>query len=245
MKNRLLGLLLSVTATAHAGDWDGFVSLDAQVSSVYPGAERHETVPMPVAAISWQKTAYVYYSRAGYWAWQAPDRSLRLGLAAEPRFGFKAKADDILQGMTERKTALETGVNGLVVTPLGGFDLAFLKDIAGASDGAISKLQWYVPFRDDADGEWFATFAAERQSARTANYYYGVSSAEATVNRPQFQPGALTHYSLYLGGHQRLTGQWVGVAGVRQFWLDDTLRGSSLVKNRQPWLAHVGLGWKF
>lgn len=245
MKTLFSILLLAVSSLTFAGDWDGFISLDAQVSSVYPGADRHETVPMPVAAISWQKTAYVYYSRAGYWAWQSADRSLRFGLAAEPRFGFKADADSALTGMAERKTALETGVNGLVVTPVGGLDVAVLKDIAGASDGQIAKAQWYVPFRDDADGEWFATLAVERQNEKTANYYYGIRTAEALVGRPAFQPGALTHWSLYLGGHQRLTGQWVAVAGVRQFWLDNALKASSLVKDRQPWLAHVGLGWKF
>ncbi len=74
-----------------------------------PGSQDLRTMVLPAVQYSWGKFAYVSGLKAGLWAYTSENRALRVGLYAEPRFGYRASDNPRTAGMEDRDFAVDAG----------------------------------------------------------------------------------------------------------------------------------------
>jgi outer membrane protein len=92
--------------------------------------------------------------------------------------------------MMTRKSSLEMGLSVDYGSNQQGVSLAYLHDVTGASKGGVVR---FLGLRRIELGHRFGVEGfgeVEWLSAKVADYYYGVTSGEATASRPFYQPGS-------------------------------------------------------
>jgi len=168
----------------------GRLGVGPLVISRYSGSTSYQVWPVPLASLEFGDFAYIDYWQAGLYILSTKDRSLGLAIVAAPRLGYNSSDGDLLAGMMTRKTSLEMGLSVDYGSDRGGVSLAYLHDVTGASKGGVvrftglRRIEFGHGFGVEAFGE------VECLSAKVTNYYYGVTSSEATASRPLYQPGS-------------------------------------------------------
>ena len=110
--------------------------------------------------------------------------------------GYKAIDSAYFAGMTDRKGAFDLGGAVTWRTALGKASLEYLRDVSGHSKGSKLKLGFEHAFRFDGRFEVVPHFELTREDAKSVDYYYGVTAAEATSARPQYLGKATTNTEL-------------------------------------------------
>ena len=70
--------------------WTGYAGAGIGVFPKYTGGKSLDTVPVPLLLLEYKETFYVDFVRAGVRLWSTDDKKFALGIAAEPRFGYRA-----------------------------------------------------------------------------------------------------------------------------------------------------------
>jgi MipA family protein len=132
--------------------------------------------------------------------------------------GYKASDAAIFNGMAQRKPSLLVGLGTKFTTPVGQLWLEAGTDVSGNSKGLRTEvgLGWRVD-SDSVLGKWSLTpyVSAQNNNAKLANYYYGVSAAEAIAGRPAYEAGATTNFNLGLSAATDLSPNVSLVLGAR------------------------------
>lgn len=97
-------------------------------------------------------------------------------------------SNEFYQGLEERKQTLDAGFQITSTRDWGELRLSGLTDTLGKHDG--QELQFSYRYRIEA-GPWSISPYASVvwQDASLTNYYFGISEAEATPERPAYLPG--------------------------------------------------------
>ena len=243
-------LSLCLAAAAHAQsktvegkEWSGYAGAGVVGYSKYVGGKGSSALPAPILSFEYKETFYVDLLRAGVRLWSSDDKKMALGLAAEPRFGFKSSDGARLAGMAQRRISVEAGPSFEWETPLASLNLAYFGDVTNNSKGASLRGSIYRQFVDTPQWDVGAYTGFERISAKVANYYFGVPLAEATADRAYYQPGAATNWSLGLSGMYKFSRSYALMFGLQNTRLGGPAANSPIVETRNAKLGYIGLGW--
>ena len=157
--------------------------------------------------------------------------------------GYDGGDSDFLSGMDGRRHTLDAGLNLSYALPSGfGLDAEFLTDALGRHRGREAKVSLKKSFR--AGGWSFAPSAGlTRQSARLADYYYGVRASEATAARPEYRSGAALNGEAGARIGYGITDAiiFTGIVSVR--FLDRGIRRSPIVGRPRPISTIFGISY--
>jgi MipA family protein len=146
--------------------------------------------------------------------------------------GYKESDAPIFAGMATRKPSLLLGVGSKFATPIGQVWLEAGVDGLGNSKGLRTEagLGWRID-SNTALGKWSLTpyVSAQYNSAKLANYYYGVTAAEATAARPAYEPGGTTNFNIGMSASTDLSPSLSLVLGARYRGYGSGIRQSPLM----------------
>ena len=245
MKLRLALLLFALLpALAQAAEgWSGAVGVGPISFPRYTGGKASQVWAIPILSVAYDDIAYIEPLRAGAYLWGSEDRKMGLGLAIEPRMGFKASDDPRLKGMATRRNSLEGGPAFDWDLDIVSISASLFTDLTQSSKGHSARL--YV-YRDLAQNEpWKVGLfgGVDHLDRRVANYFFGVGDSEANANRPAFKARASTNPTIGLEGHYRHSSGYAVLFGVQASRLGSPLVDSPIVQTRQSALAWLGLGF--
>jgi outer membrane protein len=225
-------------------EWKGYAGAGAIAFPKYSGGRGAQIVAAPILLFEYKETFYVDLVRAGVRLWSSPDRSLALGLAAEPRFGFRASDGARLGGMATRRDSLELGPSLEWETRVLSLNLAWFGDASGQSRGSSVRAAAYRQFIDSARWDIGGYVGLDRSSASVVNHYFGVRAEEVAVGRPLYQPGAATHWMLGLSAAWKFSDRHALMMGLQGTRLGGAAAASPIAENRNVSVGYLGLGWR-
>jgi outer membrane protein len=239
----LYGAVTAAPATDSA--LDGYLGIGAMSTPDYAGSGRNHVWLAPIANFDYDDTFYVHLDRAGVRLWSNDDQNMAFGIAAEPRFGFRATDGSRLTGMQTRHDAIEGGPTFEWEFPQVSVSVAYFTDVSDTSDGQALHVSFFHQWLDH--GPWdvgvYADF--EHLSSKITQYYFGVRPAEAAVSRPAYQPNAAVNTSFGLTGAYRLGKHYALLFGGETNVLGQAAADSPIVRSRIGYMAYVGVGLAF
>ncbi|HEX4325362.1 MAG TPA: MipA/OmpV family protein [Burkholderiales bacterium] len=230
-------------AATPARDWTGYVGAGALAFPKYVGGKGSTVWPVPLLSFEYKETFYVDLLRAGVRLWSSADQKVAIGLAAEPRFGYKSSDGARLAGMGERHLSIEAGPSLEWETPLVLLNLAYFADITGSSKGGSLHGTAYKQIVDTPKWDVGPYVGFERIDTKAANYYFGVTPAEAIAGRPAYQAGASTNWNIGLSGAYKFSKPYALMFGVQNTHLGNGAGASPIVETRNATMGYIGLGW--
>lgn len=208
------------------------------------GSSGLRTLVLPVIQYTWGDVAYVTGLKAGLWGYTSADRSLRVGLYAEPRFGYEAADGTRTAGMADRDFAIDAGPSVRWTTPVGVLNVDVGFDVTGKSDGRVAQLQFIRPLITERGFRLNGLVGATWQNAAMNNYYWGVRASEATVGRPAYNAGAGTALSVGLSGLYATGPGGALFYGASLNRLSDAQADSPIAERRFTPVIYLGYGWR-
>lgn len=235
------GLCLAQEAS-QAGEktLDGYLGAGALYTPRYSGSAGNETKPVPLAMIEYKGTAYIHFDRAGVRLWSSRDKTMALGIAAQPRYGFHASDGDRLTGMATRRDAIEGGPAFEWETPQISVSAAYFADWSGTSSGRSWRLSLDHQLVDDERWDVSAYLDFDHADHKIVQYYFGVRPDEATATRPSYQPGAALISGLGLTGAYLLDKKHALLFGGEFSQLGAAAADSPIVQRGTGLTAYLG-----
>lgn len=211
----------------------------------HAGSKAVRPLVLPIVRASYRDTVYINALQAGVWLLDSADKNLRVGLALEPRFGWKADGAQRVAGMAERSTSFDGGLNILYATDIGVFTANLYQDIGGASDGQSAQVSYIRNLV--ASGGWFVNgvLGLQWSSAKLNDYYFGVRADEVRPDRPQYSVGASTGLQFGLNGAYQMTDRASLLFGFSASVLGRAPADSPITETRLQAILYTGLGWSF
>ena len=151
---------------------------------------------------------------------------------AYTRFRFQKLDPDsnaFYAGLEERKQSLDAGIELGLKQRWGELKLSWVTDTLDRHNG--EEAQFSYRYRLDA-GPWsFSPFVAWTwQSDNLTNYYFGISDAEATPDRPAYQPGESDWVSFGINTSWQITDNISAFANVAFVGADTVVVDSPLTE---------------
>ena len=224
---------------------DGYLGAGAMFMPKYAGGANKETRLVPLAMIEYEETAYIHLDRAGVRLWNTDDKKMALGIAAQPRFGFRAQDGDRLTGMSTRSDAIEGGIAFEWELPPLSLSATYFTDWSDTSGGRSWRLSLDHQLVDSGPWDLSAYIDLDRADARIVQYYFGVRPEEASTTRPSYQPGATLNSSLGFAGAYKLNNRHALLFGGELSFLGAAAADSPIVQRRTGSMVYFGLGLIF
>ena len=238
---------LLASAAVHAqGASNNFIGIGAGVFPKTPGNSNMTAIALPVLQVSYEDKAYINGIRAGVWAFDADDKSLRIGLYAEPRFGYTGSDSTITKGMTTRDFAIDLGPTVRWTTEAGTVNLDYGFDVTGKSKGQVAQLQFVRPLVRQVGLVVNASVQATWQSDKMNNYYWGVASTETNVpiGRIAYTANSGTAVGASLSGLYAFNPAGAMFFGATLTRLSDAQYDSPIAERRYVPTLYLGYGWR-
>ena len=244
----LFGIIPSAVSAADESNrdtrgWNGTVGIGPMVIPRYTGGNKLQVLPLPLISINYDETVYVEIQRVGVYVLASDDKKIGLGLAVEPRLGFKSSDGPRLAGMAVRRNSLEGGLTFDWDFDSIAFSAAWLTDMTRSSRGASIRFSLYHPLLKTSRGEIGIVTSADRMSAATADYFFGVRANEANLSRPNFSASAGTTVSIGIGGTYRTGIHGALIFGANVGKLAKGVARSPIVENNRSQQIYLGYGW--
>lgn len=149
-----------------------------------------------------------------------------------------------LQGLTRRKNSLPLGIGTLQETPVGAVFFNAFHDF-NKSTGNLFDLTYVGKL--SANGiTFYPQVGAEYLSKQYVNYYYGVSTQEASASRyGRYQPGGAFNPFVAAMIETRISADWNLNLFLRHKWLAGSIHGSPIVDRKGMDTAFVSLAYRF
>ena len=224
---------------------DGYLGAGAMYMPRYDGSAGNETKPVPLAMIEYKETAYIHLDRVGVRLWNFRDKTMALGIAAQPRFGFHASDGERLTGMATRRDAIEGGAAFEWQLPQWALSAAYFTDWSSTSGGQSFDLAVDRDLLERGPWDISAYVDFNYADAKITRYYFGVRADEATPTRPYYQPGAAVTSSVGLTGAYLLNKKYALLFGGELSSLGAAAADSPIVQRRNGLMAYLGLGLVF
>lgn len=209
------------------------------------GSEALRTMVLPIIQANYGERFYISALRAGVWLLDSDDRRLRIGLAADARFGWDAEDNERTRGMRNRAFSADIGPALRWQTALGTINAHWGFDAGNASRGQNVQIQFVRALLRDNNLRINGMVGMTWSDRKTNNYYFGVAADEATANRPAYQAGASTQWQAGVNGAYRVTAEGQLLFGMTVTRLGDTTANSPIVETRYQPLIYGGYAWQF
>ena len=239
-----LAPLRAVAEPAAESAWRGYAGAGVVAYPRYTGARAANLIVAPLLLFEYKETLYVDVLRVGVRLWSSADRKIALGLAAEPRFGFRGSDGARLTGMSRRRDGIEIGPSFEWETRAASFNIAWFGDVAGASGGSSLRASAYRQLVDSGSWDIGAYVGLERVNGKTADYFFGVRPDEANAGRRLNQPGASIHLNAGLSAAYKFSDRHVLLLGAQSTRLGAAVAASPIVETRNATIGYLGLGWR-
>lgn len=148
-------------------------------------------------------------------------------------------------GLNSRKSELEAGIGGNLITPFALLTGRICTDITGRSKGQEALLWADFPV---LRGRFLIMpgMGMQWRSRRLANYYFGgVSESEAAPGREAYDVGNALSFSSALITSYRISEKWIGLLLLRYEVYDDKISDSPLVQHEGEHMLMIGTGYQF
>ncbi len=156
--------------------------------------------------------------------------------------GPGADNNDELLGLDDRSWAIEAGpLIGWRGSPV-HVQFRSYWEVPNRHSGMSSEIEFSLPLRRE-DNFFVPAVKVSYLSSGYNGYYFGVAQNEATVSRPEYDPGAATNIWAGFTFGYALTPRWLlkGTIGVEQ--LDNSIKASPLVARDKLWSGSIGLAY--
>lgn len=237
-------LLAATIARADAPASDNFIGIGAGAYPKTPGNSGLNVIALPVLQLSYDDKAYIAGTRAGAWAFDSADKSLRVGLYAEPRFGYSGNDSALTRGMATRDFAIDLGPTVRWTTGLGTVNFDYGFDVTGKSNGQVAQLQFVRPLVRQPGLVLNASVQAIWQSNKMNNYYWGVGATETAVDRSAYTARAGTAVGAGLSGLYAFDHAGAVFFGATVTRLSDQQYDSPISERRYVPTLYLGYGWR-
>jgi outer membrane protein len=211
----------------------------------FSGSKAYRPLVLPVARLQYRDTLFWNGLTAGVRLWDSGDRSIRVTLQLEPRFGWTAENRTRVAGMQDRDFSIEGGPNIQWGTRIGVFNASISQDIGGASHGQTAQVQFIRSLITNQTVRLNGIVGMQWFSAKMNDYYFGVRPTEATFARPAYTAGASTSLQVGVNGVWSITERGSVLFGAIASRLGSGAADSPIVET--PWQAivYTGFGWSF
>lgn len=148
-------------------------------------------------------------------------------------------------GLNARKSELEAGIGGNLVTPFALLTGRICSDITGRSKGQEALLWADFPV---LRGRFLIMpgMGMQWRSRRLANYYFGgISEDEAGPEHPAYEVGNALSFSSALITSYRFSEKWIGLLLLGYEVYDQKISDSPLVQHDGEHMLIVGTGYQF
>jgi outer membrane protein len=221
-----------------------FLGIGAGAFPKTSGSSELRTMVLPVVQYNWGNIAYISGLKAGLWGFTTEDRSLRIGLYAEPRFGYDASDSKRTVGMADREFAIDAGPSLRWTTPLGALNLEYGFDVTGRSNGQAAQIQFIRPLISEQGLRLNALAGATWQNAAMNSYYWGKRASESGTGSA-INIGAGTAFSVGLTGFYKMSyGGGALFFGTSINRLSDPQAQSPISERRYTPVIYLGYGWQ-
>ena len=207
------------------------------------GSRDLRTMLLPVLQYSWGSVAYVSGLKAGVWGYTSANQSLRIGLYAEPRFGYDASDNPRTANMADRLFALDAGPSLRWTTPVGVLNFEYGFDVTGRSNGQVAQMQFVRPLVTKQGFRLNGSVSATWQNAEMNTYYWGMRASESGDDLPR-NVGAGTGLSAGLTGLYTLGPSGALFFGASINRLSDAQANSPIAEHRYTPVIYLGYGWR-
>lgn len=224
---------------------NGYIGAGVRATSKYTGGAGGQTSAVPLLEFDYKEVFYIYLDRVGVRFWANHDRTMALGIAAEPRFGFRAGDGPRLQGMATRRDRIEGGPSFEWELPGVALNIAYFTDWTGAGGGQSLRFYLIRQLIDSSQWDISAYAGFERDSAKTVRYYFGVRPDEATPDRPLYQPGASLNPNIGVNAAYRFGNGYALLFGADALFLGAGAANSPIVESKRELTAYLGMGLVF
>ena len=152
--------------------------------------------------------------------------------------------DSFYEGLEKRSQTLDAGLTAKFFGDNWLLDLQWVTDTLNNHNGQEAQISYRYAYRR---GSWlFSPFISWRyQNANLANYYFGVSEAEARPDRPAYAVGGAQIVSFGLNTSYSVTERILLFGNIGFGGFDDAIENSPLVDNPSVSAAFVGGTYMF
>lgn len=221
------------------------VGIGVGLVPAYSGANEMRAMVLPVVRLSYRDRLYWNALQGGAWLWDSDDRSVRVGLAIETRFGWRAEDGTRVEGMQTREFSIEGGPAVQWRTSVGVFNAGVSHDLGGASDGLSAQLQWIRALTTGPRLRLNGSLGVQWTSARMTDYYFGVRPIEARAGRPVYAAGSTLAIQAGVNGAFALSERGSVLFGAIVNRLGDAAADSPITETRLQGVVYAGYGWTF
>ena len=207
------------------------------------GSSDLRVMALPVVQYSWGNVAYVSGLKAGVWGFTSENRSLRIGLYAEPRFGYNASDSVRTAGMADREFGIDAGPSVRWSTPAGVINLEYGFDITGRSNGQVAQMQFIRPLITGQGFRLNGLAAATWQNSAMNSYYWGMQASETTDGLAR-NVGAGVGFSAGITGLYTVGNSGALFFGVSVNRLSDAQANSPIAERSYTPVMYLGYGWR-
>jgi outer membrane protein len=207
------------------------------------GSSELRVLTLPVVQYNWGNVAYITGLKAGVWGFTSADRGLRIGLYAEPRFGYDASDSPRTAGMADREFAWDAGPSLRWTTPVGALNVDYGFDVSGRSHGQVAQVQFIRPLLTEQGFRLNGLIGATWQNAAMNNYYWGKRANETTDGLAR-NVGAGISFSAGLSGFYAIGPSGAVFFGSSLQRLSDAQADSPITERRYTPVIYLGYGWR-
>ena len=168
-----------------------------------------------------------------------------LNVFARARFNrLDPGSNEELAGLRSRHQSADAGASFTVKGRLGHLELAGFTDVLGKSNGSEANLTYRYPVRRN-NWSFSPFFTLSYQDAKLTRYYYGVSEAEATPERPAYEPGQALNVIYGVNTAYHFTDKVFAFGNIMFEGLDSSIANSPIVRANNEATAFVGATYLF
>jgi outer membrane protein len=200
--------------------------------------------PFPLLNLSYEDFFLKGFT-AGYNVYQ--DASTSFAFVVQPMFGgYSADDSSALDGMNGTSYLMNTGVQMQYRLMPFSLTVAGLHDITGRTTGnsASAKIAATVPL-DDKRFVLIPSITAAWESSDITNYYYGVTSGEATSTRPEYNPASAWNMEYGLTFKYEITEHFGATLGYTFTKYANTISDSPIVSRSSSSAILTGISYIF
>lgn len=219
----------------------GGLSID---ENIIIGARR-ETAIAPLFVFKYDDWVFLSLGEASVWLYQNTNHSLKLGASI-----LVHPAGPDVAGMVERRSSFDGSIDALWLTPAAAIGARYFKDIGAVSHGDSATLRIFHVFvfnqvLFNREAVLIPGVNLEWESARLADYYYGVRPEEATPGRSAYAGRNTINIGAYLTGLYRINRSWALLGQINTKRIGAGIEQSPIVSSRYATGGFFGGAWFF
>lgn len=234
---------INTASTSSSQEKNGIGVALAYGQNIYKGVD-NKFQPFPLLNVTYDDF-FIKGFTAGYNAYQ--DDSVTFSFVVQPQFGgYNADDSDELAGMSDTSYLVNTGVQAQYRLLPFSFTVAALHDVTGRTGGnsASAKMAVMVPL-DDQRFVLIPSVTATWIDSDITDYYYGVTSSEATSTRSAYDPGTAVNFGYGLTMKYKMAENWGVTLGYVFTQYANDIADSPIVNRSYASTVFAGVSYLF